>query len=239
MDKTSMLYWYPFVKDLPIPQPKTKIIELTKEERAKASEIILDCNLRERVRESIQSNFTLPVFLRTDSLSDKHNWEKSCFYADIGEDTLSYHLLALIEMSVMCDIIGLPVNAIVIREYIPMDTKFTAFRGKLPIGSERRYFIKDGKVIEHFPYWSKEAISKTTRCLPEEENWEELLQELNTETPEEIELLTCYANSIAGMLDGYWSVDFCKGKDGKWYFIDAAEGEKSWHPKELESGGKK
>ena len=237
MDKTSMLYWYPLVKDLPIPQSKTEIIELTRNEQSLACDVKLSGDLRERVENLIDENFQLPVFLRTDSLSDKHSWEKSCFYTGTIY-TLASHLLCLMEMSALCDMIGLPVRAIIIREYIPMNTKFTAFRGNLPIGAERRYFIKDGKVIEHFPYWVPEAISEQ-RYLPEEENWEELLQELNTETPEEVKLLTGYANLIASVLDGYWSVDFCQGKDGTWYFIDAAEGEKSWHPKELESRGKK
>jgi hypothetical protein len=164
-------------------------------------------------------------------MADKHKWEKSCFYD--GKD-LSIHLIHIIEQTACCDIIGLPVKAIIIREYIPMDTKFTAFMGKMPIGAERRYFIKDGKTIEHFPYWTREPFeSEITRGYPwakYPDNWPEILNELNNETPEEIKLLTSYANKIAQVLDGYWSVDFCRAKDGRWVFIDVAEGEKSWHP---------
>jgi len=56
------------------------------------------------------------------------------------------------------------------------------------------------------------------------------LKELNTETTDEIEILTGYAEMVARVLDGYWSVDFAYGKNGKWYLIDMATGEHSWHP---------
>lgn len=40
-------------------------------------------------------------------------------------------------------------------------------------------------------------------------------------------------NTLFGrvMGEGYWSVDFAKGQDGTWYFIDMAEGDQSWHPR--------
>jgi hypothetical protein len=57
-----------------------------------------------------------------------------------------------------------------------------------------------------------------------------------TETEEEVELLSDYAQTIADAVDGYWSVDFCKAKDGRWIFIDMAVGEDSWHPECAERG---
>lgn len=61
-------------------------------------------------------------------------------------------------------------------------------------------------------------------------NWKDLLVELNRETEEEISLLTNYAEQLGRYLSGYWSIDFAKGQDGTWYFIDAALGNQSWHP---------
>ena len=61
-------------------------------------------------------------------------------------------------------------------------------------------------------------------------NWRSLLADLNHESKEEIKLLTDYAEQLGKYLSGYWSLDFAKGQDGNWYFIDAALGEQSWHP---------
>ena len=49
---------------------------------------------------------------------------------------------------------------------------------------------------------------------------------------EEIELLTEHAKQVAEKFKGFWSVDFCKAKDGRWILIDMAIGEDSWHPKD-------
>jgi hypothetical protein len=65
--------------------------------------------------------------------------------------------------------------------------------------------------------------------FPSEDDWEALLAEANREG-DEVTLLTDYAEKIGAVLPGWWSVDFMLGADGVWYFIDAAEGEKSWHP---------
>ena len=54
-------------------------------------------------------------------------------------------------------------------------------------------------------------------------------ENLNTETPEEVALLSGYASELGRILEGYWSVDFCCDRDGKWWFIDAAEGNASYH----------
>lgn len=227
LDKNSMLYWHPRIKDLPIPQPKTEIVKLTKKEKDKyyRSEIPLD-ELTNRVKNKIFSSFKLPVFLRTDQLSAKHLWDRSCFLKDTTD--LERHLFEIITESKCAGIFGLPIEAIAVREYIEMDSKFTAFLGYMPINTERRYFIKNNKVQCRHPYWIEGAIGESLKSLPK--NWKELLKKTNIQTKEEIELLTNYANKVAEVIDGYWSVDFCKGKDGKFYLIDMAKGDESWHP---------
>jgi len=57
------------------------------------------------------------------------------------------------------------------------------------------------------------------------------LKDMNKETPlEQCELHTT-ASKIAQVFDGYWSIDFCRARNGQWYCIDMAEGNRSWHPK--------
>ncbi|GAI66328.1 unnamed protein product [marine sediment metagenome] len=53
---------------------------------------------------------------------------------------------------------------------------------------------------------------------PSVKNWKEILKELNTETESEVALLTDYAEQVACVLDGYWSVDFAHAKDDRWLF---------------------
>ena len=115
-------------------------------------------------------------------------------------------------------------SALVFREFIEMDSGYTAFNG-MPVNPERRYFIKDGKVQCRHVYWVEEAIQR-----PSVDNWRELSEKMNTETESEITLLTKYAEMVAKEFDGYWSLDFCRGKDGTFYLIDMALGERSWHP---------
>ena len=230
IDKSSMLYWFPLIKNLDIPQPKTQIILLTKKELDTAYNEQISKSLMKRTETVISQNFKLPVFIRTDLSSAKHYWKKSCFYD--GTNELRIHLWEVIEFNLCADVMGLPFKALVVREYIPMDSKFTAFRGNMPINPERRYFIDKGKVLCHHPYWIREAI-----MYPSIKNWEKTLEKVNRENKHEIEFLTDYAQKVAKALPGFWSVDFCKAKDGRWILIDCAIGERSWHPEDCEFYG--
>jgi len=224
MNKDSLLYWYPKIKDLPIPQPKTLWVVIDRAEWVSA--LYGKNKIREEKITEIYNTarkIGYPLFLRTDHASGKHEWKDTCYVP--SEDQLIPHVFRVIEFNELADILGLPYKALVFREFIELDWKFKAFWGEMPVSRERRYFIKDGKVLCHHPYWVEDAIRK-----PSIENWRELLKELNTETTDEIEILTGYAEMVARVLDGYWSVDFAYGKNGKWYLIDMATGEHSWHP---------
>lgn len=231
INKNSMLYWYPKIKDLPIPMPRTVIWRIPKKYYPKIwwNEGIVRKMLKENENEikKVAKKVGYPLFLRTDQASGKHGWEKTCYVE--SEDVLLDHAYNVIEFNMIADLLGLPFKALVFREFIEMDWKFKAFHGNLPIPPERRYFIKDGKVVEHFPYWIEDAIAKgVSRNLPE--NWRELLAEMNRETEEEVKLLTEYAEMVAKRVEGYWSIDFCRARDGTWYLIDMAAGEDSWRP---------
>jgi hypothetical protein len=224
ISKDSFLYWYPKIKQLNIPQPASVIVKITNDE-FKCTFDGMPKSLTQKVQGIISVHFNLPIFIRTDLASGKHSWKDSCFYD--GLNSLWKNLYGVIEFNHMADIMGLPFTAIIIREYIPMDSRFTAFYGQMPVNPERRYFIDNGKVLCHHHYWIQEAITN-----PSIENWQEVLEEINIETPEEIKLLSDYAELIAKELSGFWSIDFCKAKDGRWILIDMATGERSWHPKD-------
>lgn len=228
MDKTSMLYWWPIVKDLGIPVPKTEIVEVPYEHLIG----LLDGKpLPEEYFEAVLGAKDLvgfPLFLRTDMASAKHHWEETCYISEMKE--LFKHIWSLIDNTLAAGMFGeLDPNALVFREYVPMATQFTAFWGKLPINPERRYFIRDGIVECHHSYWIEDAISKSG-FPPSVFGWKQILAAMNEESGEEVGLLSWYAIQVARVLPGYWSVDFCKARDGRWILIDLAEGEKSWHP---------
>lgn len=230
-DYTRMGYWWPLVKDIAVPKPATKIIPLTKD-ASMAFVYYFDADPKaldelEKALEVVRNEakvFGFPVFMRTDLVSGKHDWENSCFVA--SENNINRCIAGLAESNSCAEVVP---EAVVLREYIPLECAFTAFFGNMPVAKERRYFVRNGKVQCHHPYWPEDAIVFFKDNEPN--NWREKLTELNKETDEEITLLTGYAEKLASVLNDYWSLDFAKGKDGVWYFIDAARGELSWHPK--------
>lgn len=226
MIKDSLLYWYPKIQDLKIPQPKTVIVPISKEEKKSVDEERIPKSLTAKVQTTIQDNFTLPVFIRTDLASGKHEWKKSCYYD--GSTELWENLSHIITFNLCADIFGLPFSAIVLREFIPMQTGFTAFYGEMPVNPERRYFINNGRIQCHHAYWIKEAIADSYK-EPSLKNWEEHCDEMNRETEDELRLLDWHSHKVAQELYGYWSIDYCKAKDGRWILIDCATGGHSWH----------
>jgi hypothetical protein len=61
-------------------------------------------------------------------------------------------------------------------------------------------------------------------------NWELELATMNLMGEDEIELLIERTEMVGERLEGYWSVDWMRGQDGEWYLIDVALGHDSWHP---------
>lgn len=218
-NKTSMLYWYPKVKDLPIPQPKTEIV-LTKDfhdwwhlldgEPLSSDDI--------KILEDAGDNIGYPLFLRTDLCSGKHDYMSTCYVAK--KEDLGRHIFNMVDDNCCKD---LTFTSMVFREFIKLDWKFHAFNC-LPIAPERRYFIEDGEAVCHHPYWPEDAIQR-----PDNDDWRRLLEKMNTESYE-IRLLTKYSNMVGDVLGGDWSIDFALSGTGTWYLIDMATAIQSWHP---------
>lgn len=225
MDRNSMLIWYPVIRHLDIPQPKTEMYLIPVEVLDNMREENLSKLNMETVK-TIARNIGYPLFLRTDQSSAKHSWKDTSFVE--SEKNLKDHIFEVVLFNLCADIMGLPFEALVFREYIPMDSKFTAFDGDMPVNPERRYFINNGKVLCHHNYWIEEAIERSKE--PSVKNWRELSQLMSIETDREVELLTKYSEMVGEWMKGYWSIDFCRAKDGRWILIDMASGFDSWHP---------
>ena len=224
--RCSLLYWWPRIKDLGIPVPRTEIVKLPSEVLFKAP---FKPELLEPYMDTIYEaarRIGYPLFLRSDQLSGKHDWIDTCYVP--SEEVLFSHIIRVLEWHHLAQVIPIPARALVFREFLELDWAFRAFRG-MPVARERRYFIKDGKVLCHHPYWPEEAVREWEWSV-DKPNWRELLAELNRETPEEVELLTGYSLRVAEVMDGFWSIDYARARDGTWYLIDMAVGEISWHP---------
>jgi len=222
LNKSSLLYWWPRINWLPISQPKTIIVPVDVHALSEFWDQGIEDPLKPFIPqlEAAGSEIGYPLFLRTDILSAKHDYENTCYVA--SEEVLLHHVYALAEMNFM--ILGPGPSALVFREYIPLASRFTAFSGNLPIAPERRYFVRDGTGQCSHPYWPLSAIEDAS--VP---NWRELLAEMNQRRASHTGLLGFYARKAGKALGGYWSVDFALSKDGRWLLIDCAEGEKSYH----------
>lgn len=229
--KTSMLYWWPLVNNLGIPVPRTEIVpcdnlyafyaETVEEWEERRKDRIKYMPLFHEAANKIR----YPLFMRTDLFSGKHAFEATCYVS--SATVLQSHISALIFESLMVDIRIMNHQALVFREYLPPDTGFYAFAG-LPIGKERRYFVSEGNVLCHHPYWPKDA-TRFRKELQEFNGWENILDSLNKDTEQDTLILKEYAERISHALGKeYFSVDFMHSND-IWYMIDMAEGDKSWH----------
>ncbi len=223
---SSMLNWFPKIKDV-LPVPKTEILPLNNDEFGELIGL-LDGNpilpeLRTKIANSA-AKIGYPLFMRTDQGSAKHDYENSCHLT--SEKDLLGHLACLIEWHLMRDLWP---QAIVFRELLQLHAPFKAFDG-LPIAKERRYFVDEGKVMCHHPYWPEGAIQPGRSIKNLMPGWQKKLAEINQEDEGEISCLTRMAEDFNECVPGFYSVDFALTGIGKWYMIDAARGELSYHP---------
>ena len=222
--RTSLLYWFPRIKHLDIPMPETHILLVNRSiiMAAMYEHLPLSLELIDELH-ATAAKVGYPLFLRTDLQSGKHGWIRTCFVKD--DVHLLDNLFGVAEENDLgaCSF-GPDYEAFVFRKFLELETAFIAFYGQMPINKERRYFIENGEVVCHHPYWPEEAFLEHT----DEGGWQEKLAELNYEH-DEIEQLTAYAKQVSAALPGYWSVDFARAKDGKWYLIYMALGIESFH----------
>lgn len=228
LSKNCLSYWFPILEKSGVRVPKTVIIKTEVELGQLVDGVtpngFVDFIEKEIKPAALSISKDGPWFLRTGMLSGKHDWIKTCYLDSFHE--LPYHVANLVEESALCDMLGRPFDVWVVREFIPMESAFTAFNG-LPINKERRYFIKDGEVICHHSYWPESAIAKD----PPKDYlfWKEKLAHLNFEGQSELFILASIAREISKHFEGAWSLDLSLGKDYQWYAIDMAVAEDSWH----------
>lgn len=220
-----MFYWYPIVKDLPIPQPRTILIRhedawkghLSLDPLDGKPDPAFDKMIAEAEIEADKMGY--PVFIRSDEYSGKHSWKNTCFIA--RREDIHPHVAAILEEIEMLMIV--PFFGIAVREFWQLDWKFLSHEG-MPVSCERRFFVKDGTYQCSHPYWPPASIQN-----PSIENWLGVLNDLQKVSREEMEILVPWAELVGKTLGGYWSIDFCRRRSGQWGLTDMALGEDSYH----------
>jgi len=222
--ESSLCNWYPKIFGK-IPTPRTRIMKLTPEEveqlRATTDGSEIPTPLKIAIRHETLGLGT-PIFLRTDQASGKHDWKYTCFVDD--KSKILQRVANLVSWHECADIFGLHFEALVFREYLPLQSKFTAFNG-MPVAPEWRLFVRDGTVVCRHFYWPSDAIIN-----PSIQDWKEALREMSFLSLGDAHLLRGYTEVFGKENPGFWSVDFALTWDKGWVMIDAARGEISWHP---------
>jgi hypothetical protein len=235
-NRACISYWFPRIEGLPgVPTPKTRIVETDVDLLAVCDGQIPKGFYRflAKLEEAATSvSKTGPWFLRTGVFSGKHSWKDTCYLTstiDIPE-----HVAQIVEMSHTVDLYGLPTNVWAVREFIPLDIHFRAFRGNMPIATEARVFFRNGHVTCVHPYWPIDAfetrLSENMTAVDDRivGHVESMDQKVRAD---EAHLVVTTRELVAPRFgDEWWSVDWACGDDGRWWLTDMAPGERSWHP---------
>lgn len=195
-DINSIFHWWPVIKDLGVPVPKTTLIpysgtaldfyDADKEEEHKEFIAFVD-----EVGEATDE-YGYPVFIRCGGLSDKLSWEESCYVQE--KEQLAENISTIMMAVLMVEGIKLEFDGIAVREFLNLESKFVAFGGKMPIAKEFRFFARNGEYECHHPYWPPTAIN-----IPSIDNWFEELKKLQQLEEDELELLKkVHRNDISG-----------------------------------------
>ena len=169
-----------------------------------------------------------PVFVRSCLASAKHDGPNSYKASDVSEVArVLSHTAEDNELKFMFE--GGPA-AFVVRQFLQLEASFVAFHG-LPIAREWRFFASHSAIICTHPYWPEDTI-RFYRGHKGPRGWKSQLADLH-EQPQASEwvMLEALAINAAALCDvaPAWSVDFAKDTGGKWWLIDMAVMERSWH----------
>jgi hypothetical protein len=233
LDKTSLSYWFPMIEKAGLPVPKTEVLTMPLESQAiiwmafdgrgegQAAPV-------EPFYDDLKATalrLGLPCFLRTCQTSAKHQWSRTCFIESV--DCIRQHVFEIAKFSECADMMGLPWETWVVREFLPIIPHGLCPRcGNMPVNREFRFFV-DGENVKCFhPYWPLEALS--------DGGWQSDAQvdiayanlcNLTIDEETEIRILASRAGAAVG---GAWSVDILETEKG-WYVTDMAEAHKSFH----------
>lgn len=216
----SMEFWYPRLKEVAeITTPKTEWVSLEPSviEEGTIHEHHWASFDEEELRNAVIAVGGPPAFLRTDQASDIYNMEQSSKIRSLSTKEIKSSAGGVIGFNATKA--ELPFCSFAIREWLDIESYFTAWSGK-KIGVELRFFISDGTVESWCFDWPKNQIQ------PDTDDWEQKYEKTK-------EVAESYANDVlplaqkvakrfANVSTGKWSVDFVLTTSGEWYCTDMA-----------------
>ena len=240
--QSSMMYWWPKIINMDMPLLHTICIPVKNSDMEAA---VNGGPLPDFTRVKRMSNeIGYPLFLRSDHMSAKHEWRRTCYVA--RPEDLVQHISNIAETTYLSSMFGeVTFNAVFLRKFLDLERAgFEAFGHGFPVSKEVRCFIRNGKTECQHPYWFADAIrewadgmdglagklkpgSKIKNPVPD--GWERMLDRMNILTDADQSEIDRCLELVGEAFDGYWSVDFAKGTDGRWYLLDMARGEVSFH----------
>lgn len=235
MNPTSSLYWLPLVTDAGLPVPRT--VNVPYDHMAFVAMISDDEDYPElkSVVDAVceaADDIGGAVFIRTDLASAKHDGP-AAYRLDEPESASALAILGKTvednEIKFWLDPNANP-TVFLVRQFLELDAPFRSFgfgdEGH-PIAREWRLFATaDGVVCRHF-YWPEHAVEDGR---PTDPNWRALLIDLAAQPPPtELDEMAVRAAAVCSEVKE-WSVDFACDVHGKWWLIDMADADVSWHP---------
>lgn len=227
----SALYWLPRITEANLPVPISVIVEYDHQAILGGMEGSAEfpAATAEAVRAACDQ-IGYPCFLRTDLCSAKHDGPSS-YRIDRPEDVLNRICRTAEDAEMKLWPFSRP-SAFLVRRFLALDAPFAAFYG-LPIAREFRFFATPGRVHCVHPYWPPEAIAffgeYGSQLGPH--GWQENLAEISQINDLDRESLGGLATKAAAACpdSDAWSVDFCRDTAGKWWLLDMARAEDSFH----------
>lgn len=229
--KVSMEYWWPIIKGLEgVNTPGTYLVPITPLDAwciggGDHPEHYTTACLNMQKILSIYLRSGQHYFLRGYFHSAKHERRVGAITSDTPFSVVMELIQQIFEACLIKDI---PVAGLAIREFIKLESAFIAFNG-MKISKEIRAVVKEDK-IRLLPYWPENSIQFLSG-IEEPPNWKLALKTLMhfpmDDKLEVVRQARILAEPLLKVHD-FWTLDFAKGVDGKYYFIDAAVGETSW-----------
>ncbi len=225
-ERNDLAFWFPKIRDAGVLVPRTEIVQANV-----CLTDILDgktpIGFNQFVADLTAAGHRIgppPWFLRTGQTSGKHDWWRTCYVDD--PEILGEHVGELVTFSAMADFIGLPTNTWAVREFLPLQVGFHAFRGRMPIAREYRAFLIDRKLACIHPYFPEASLGDEN---PDRSDWRPILAQMHKINIWVVGEIAEIVEKVSAVLDGNWSIDVCPTVDGRWYLTDCAVAEDSFH----------
>lgn len=207
--RIDMAHWYPKLRDIDVPTPKTQPLAL---ERTEGESPTWDTKSACEIVEKLGGS----AFARSGYKSAQMSLYEGSHIRDNSEKTINQTLRELVSQHAMMQ---MPLGeSLWLRELLDVNWSNYARENLCP---EVRAFIRDGEVVCHHP-----RLEGFSDHPDEEEAAEQIIEQA---WPREIEYgqrdheaLVVYAERVAEEFDGWWSVDFVMDTSGKWWCTDMA-----------------